>query len=185
MARKTHPAVVLPADLQRASVSLPQSSLRREKRSHARLHRLCLLPLGLKERVRPPRPPPSPSPSLLRRRWSLSTPQTITQILTVGPQGVVFADQQREGAGQQKPQNYPRAWPLAHTRGVRPAVYLLCASCLREMASLVLRVDVRVYTFSETRHGCWCTLARVITEGINLAPPKSTWNNHTQEEAGT
>ena len=27
-----------------------------------------------------------------------------------------------------------RARPLAHTRGVRPAVYLLCACCLREMA---------------------------------------------------
>ena len=38
MARKTHPAVVLPADLQRASVSLPQSSLRREKRSRAGSH---------------------------------------------------------------------------------------------------------------------------------------------------
>ena len=39
--------------------------------------------------------------------------------------------------------------PGGHTRGiVRPAVYLLCACCLREMASLVLRVDVRVYTCS-------------------------------------
>ena len=63
-----------------------------------------------------------------------------------------------------------RARPLAHTRGVRPAVYLLCACCLREMASLVLRVDVRVYTCSKTRNGCWPW-----PEGVTLAPPKSTW----------
>ena len=62
------------------------------------------------------------------------------------------------------------ARPLAHTRGVRPAVYLLCACCLREMASLVLRVDVRVYTCSKTRNGCWPW-----PEGVTLAPPKSTW----------
>ena len=30
---------------------------------------------------------------------------------------------------------------------------VLCACCLREMASLVLRVDVRVYTCSKTRNG--------------------------------
>ena len=61
--------------------------------------------------------------------------------------------------------------PGGHTRGiVRPAVYLLCACCLREMASLVLRVDVRVYTCSKTRNGCWPW-----PEGVTLAPPKSTW----------
>ena len=54
--------------------------------------------------------------------------------------------------------------------GRRPAVYLLCACCLREMASLVLRVDVRVYTCSKTRNGCWPW-----PEGVTLAPPKSTW----------
>ena len=92
--------------------------------------------------------------------------------------------------GRRKPQNFPlegqilrgrnfrlaltgissRARPLAHTCGVRPAVYLLCACCLREMASLVLRVDVRVYTCSKTRNGCWPW-----PEGVTLAPPKSTW----------
>ena len=61
--------------------------------------------------------------------------------------------------------------PGGHTRGVRPAVYLLCACCLREMASLVLRADVRgVYTCSRTRNGCWPW-----PEGVTLAPPKSTW----------
>ena len=38
------------------------------------------------------------------------------------------------------------------------------------MASLVLRVDVRVYTCSKTRNGCWPW-----PEGVTLAPPKSTW----------